>query len=134
MVQAVNIRKGENIIRVHFMYNTDLIDIMREHGGWWFKKEKAWQFPIGKLSEVYEHLTNKKYNVQIAKLEEKVKEPVKKSFKIKQQEPLNMFKNPDVVSIPGHCKKCGQYHFIGRDGLCIECWTKMEKEVWKSKK
>jgi len=124
MVQTVKIRKGEKIIRVHFMYNTDLIDIMREHGGWWFKKEKAWQFPIGKLTEVYERLTNEKYNVQIIKLEEKPKIP-KTSFKMKKQEPFDMFKNPDVVSVGGTCKKCKQHHFIGKDGLCVECWSKI---------
>jgi len=123
MVQTVKIRKEGNRIKINFMYNNDLIDIMREHGGWWFKKEKAWQFPIGKLTEVYDHLTNEKYNVQITKLEEKSKE-AKKVFKPTKQEPLDMFKNPDVVSIGGHCKECGQYHFIGRDGLCVECWTK----------
>ena len=124
MVQAVNIRKGEKIIRVHFIYNTDLIDIMREHGGWWFKIEKAWQFPIGKLDEIYNHLTNEKYNVHIIKLEEK--ERPKRVFKPIKQEPLDLLKNPDVVSIPGYCKECKQYHFIGRDGLCVKCWSKMK--------
>ena len=125
MVQAVKIRKGEKIISVHFMYNTDLIDIMREHKGWWFKKEKGWQFPIGKLSELYEHLTNEKYNVQITKLEEKPKAS-KKVFKPTKQEPLNMFNTSGVVSIGGTCKECGQYHFIGKDGLCVECWSKLK--------
>jgi len=127
MVQSVKIRKGEKIIRVHFMYNTDLIDIMREHDGWWFKKEKAWQFPIGKLTEVYEHLTNERYNVTIIKLEEKPKES-RKPFKLTKQIPLDMFKNPDVVSIGGICKECKQYHFIGKDGLCVECWAKNLKQ------
>lgn len=107
------------------MYNTDLIDIMRDHDGWWYKKEKAWQFPIGKLTELYDKLTNKKYNVEITKLEENTEES-KMPVKQIKQEPIDMFKNPDVVSIPGHCKECGQYHFIGRDGLCVECWTKMK--------
>ena len=124
MTQTVNIRKGEKIIRVHFMYNTDLIDIMREHDGWWFKREKAWQFPIGKLNEVYDHLTNEKYNVKIIKLEEK--ERPKRVFKPTKQEPLNMFKNSNVISIPGHCKECKQYHFIGKDGLCVKCWAKKQ--------
>ena len=133
MTQAVNIRKGEKIFRVHFMYNTDLIDIMREHDGWWFRREKAWQFPIGKLTEVYDHLTNEKYNVQITKLEEK--ERPKRTFKSTKQTSLDMFKNPDVVSIPGYCKECKQYHFIGRDDLCVKCWTKkvqQNESKWKT--
>ena len=124
MVQTVKIRKGEKIIRVHFMYNPDLVSIMREHNGWWFRKEKAWQFPVGKLSELRDHLVNEKYNVQIIKLEEKPKESAKETHEMPKQVPLDMFKNPDVISVPGHCKSCGQYHYLNREGFCLECRVK----------
>ena len=71
MVQRVRIRKGEKKFLVHFMYNTDLVDIMNEHRGWWFKKEKAWQFPSWKFQEVYDDLKKNLYAVDILKLEEK---------------------------------------------------------------
>ena len=71
MAQRVRIRKGEKVIKVHFMYNTDLVDIMREHNGWWIYKEKCWQFPVGRLSEIYDDLTSKMYKVEIIKMEER---------------------------------------------------------------
>ena len=71
MVQKVIIRKGKDKILVYFMYNTDLIDIMRNHNGWWFRKEKAWQFPIRKFEELYDDLTNNRYKVEIRKEESK---------------------------------------------------------------
>jgi len=116
MVQTVNIRKGEKVIRVYFMYNVDLIDIMREHNGWWFRKEKCWQFPISKLESLYDHLTKEKYNVNITKLEESKNKPQQTQIKI----------NPwtkDTVSVYGKnkCKKCKQVHFLDRQGLCPRC-------------
>ena len=77
MVQKVKIRKGEKVIRVHFIYNTDLVDIMREHRGWWFRKEKCWQFPLWKLEPLYDELTSKHYNVEITKLIEQPKKEQK---------------------------------------------------------
>lgn len=73
MVQKVNIQKGDKVIKVHFMYNDDLVDIMREHNGWWFRKEKCWQFPVGKLSELYDDLTSKLYKVEIMPMKEVLK-------------------------------------------------------------
>jgi len=67
MVQTVKIRKEGNRIKVNFMYNNDLIDIMREHNGYYFKKEKAWIFPVYKQSELYNVLTDKHYNVKFIK-------------------------------------------------------------------
>lgn len=67
MVQTVNIRKEGNRIKVNFMYNIDLLDIMRSHNGYYFKKEKAWIFPVYKQSELYNELTNKHYNVIFVK-------------------------------------------------------------------
>ena len=63
MVQTVKIRKEGNRIKVNFMYNIDLLDIMRSHNGFYFKKEKAWIFPVYKQSELYNVLTDKHYNV-----------------------------------------------------------------------
>jgi hypothetical protein len=71
MVQTVKIRKGEKVIKVYFMYNDDLVDIMREHNGWWFHNEKCWQFPVNRLSEIYDDLTSKMYRVSITPLKEK---------------------------------------------------------------
>jgi len=69
MVQTVKIRKGEKKFLVHFMWNDDLVDIMREHNGWWNKKERAWQFPNYKFDELYDELTKKMYKVRIMRLE-----------------------------------------------------------------
>jgi len=68
MVQTVKIRKGEKKFLVHFMWNDDLVDKMRDHNGWWNKKERAWQFPLYKFSEVYDDLTKSLYRVKILKL------------------------------------------------------------------
>lgn len=68
MVQRVRMRKGEKIILVHFMWNDDLVYIMREHNGWWNRKERAWQFPIWKFQEVYDDLKKNLYAVDILKL------------------------------------------------------------------
>jgi len=70
MVQQVHIRKFKKVIKVHFMYNTDLVDIMRDNGGWWFKKEKCWQFPVGRFSEIYNELKNNRYNVKVTLIED----------------------------------------------------------------
>jgi len=67
MVQTVKIRKEGNRIKVNFMYNIDLLDIMRSHNGFYFKKEKAWIFPVYKQSELYNVLTDKHYNVIFVK-------------------------------------------------------------------
>ena len=71
MVQRVKIRKGKTIIKVHFMYNTDLVDIMNEHKGWWKSKDRYWQFPIWKFQEVYDDLKKNLYAVDIVTLEER---------------------------------------------------------------
>jgi len=115
MVQKVKIRKGEKIIRVHFMYNPDLIDIMREHKGWWFRKEKAWQFPLWKLEQLYDDLKKNHYNVEITKLIEKPKK------KDKNQTKIDYWADKDVISVYGKCKKCGQGGFVGKNGLCVRC-------------
>jgi len=123
MVQTVTIRKGEKIIYIHFSYNTDLIDIMREYKGWWFRKEKAWQFPLFKYDDLYNKLKEEKYNVRILKLEEK---KLKEKPKLEQTS-IDPWKNKTVVSVPGHCKECKQWHFLSKDGLCLQCRIKLEK-------
>lgn len=69
MVQTVKIRKEGNKIKINFMYNNDLIDVMRSHNGYYFKKEKAWIFPAYKQSELYNALTDRHYNVVFVKLQ-----------------------------------------------------------------
>jgi len=115
MVQRVVIRKNDNKIRVHFMYNPDLIDIMREHQGWWFRKEKCWQFPLWKFDAIYDHLKREKYSVEIRALEEK-KKPEKQT-KLE----IDYWLDKEVVSVPGNCKKCGEWHFLNKDGICVKC-------------
>lgn len=122
MVQTVKIRKGEKVFRVSFMYNTDLIDIMREHQGWWYRKEKSWQFPHWKFDEVYDHLTDAHYNVTMGKLEIK-----KKESKGPKQISIDYWKEPDVVSVAGHCKECGQWHFLNKEKLCTRCSLRMRR-------
>lgn len=98
------------------MYNTDLIDIMRDHEGWWFKKERCWQFPLWKLEPLYDELTEKHYKVEIVKLiEDKKKERKQKKLDV------DYWKEKDVVSVYGTCKKCGAGGFVGKDGLCSRC-------------
>ena len=70
MVQTVKVRKEGNKIKINFMYNNDIIDVMRSHSGYYFKKEKAWIFPAYKRSELYNILTDKHYNVKFVKLKE----------------------------------------------------------------
>ncbi|GAH93250.1 unnamed protein product, partial [marine sediment metagenome] len=67
MTQTVTIIKSEKVFKVHFMYNNDLVDIMRKHKGWWIRYEKCWQFPLWKFEEFYDDLTNNKYKVEIRK-------------------------------------------------------------------
>ena len=115
MVQTVKIRKGEKTIRVHFMWNPDLVDIMQNHKGWWFRKEKCWQFPLWKFETIYDELTNKHYRVEITKLVEKPKQETKKPE-------INVWQNEKgVVAVYGNCKKCGRDGFINDDDLCVRC-------------
>ena len=34
---------------------------------------------------------------------------------------IDYFKDKDVVSVMGNCKKCGNYRSISKDGLCVRC-------------
>lgn len=117
MTQKVTIRKGEKIIRVHFMYNIDLINIMQKHRGWWFRKEKAWQFPLWKLEDVYDDLTKEHYNVEITKLIEQPKKEDKKQTKLN----IDYWKDKDVIGVYGKCIKCGNAGFIDKNKICGRC-------------
>jgi len=117
MVQKVRIEKGEKNIRVHFMYNTDLVEIMQENRGWWFRKEKCWQFPLWKLEPLYDELTSKLYKVEITKLIEKPKKEDKNQTKLQ----IDYWKDKEVISVYGICKKCGQGNFVNKEGLCVRC-------------
>jgi len=116
MVQTVKIRKEGNKIKLNFMYNTDLIDIMREHKGYFFRKEKAWVFPAYKQSELYDELTSKHYRVEIVTPENQTT----LNFKLNEK-PRNPWNDENVVSVAGHCKKCNQWGFLNREGLCSKC-------------
>lgn len=119
MVQTVKIRKGEKVIRVHFMYNTDLVEIMQEHEGWWYRKEKCWQFPLWKLEALYDDLTKKMYRVEITKLVEQPKKEDKNQKKLEIE--TNTWKDKEVLSVYGKCKKCGQGGFVNKEKLCVKC-------------
>lgn len=109
MKQTVKIYKSHNKIKVKFLYNDDLIDIMREFQGWYFKKEKAWIFPLHKLSDIRDKLIHEMYKVDI--LTEKTHTPtVEESFKDK-----------DAIQVYGICKKCGEGAFVNRRRLCNKC-------------
>jgi len=68
MVQKVRIRKGKKTIRVHFMWNDDLVDMMRDHNGWWKKSGRYWQFPIWKFDAIYGELKKNLYSVEISQM------------------------------------------------------------------
>ena len=65
MVEKVTIIKKERSFKVRFPYNEDLIDIMREYDGWYFKNDKSWTFPLYKLSEIRDELIHEMYQVEI---------------------------------------------------------------------
>jgi len=116
-MQTVVIRKGDKIIRINFTFNSDLVDIMRKYKGWFFRKEKAWQFPRSKFSTIYDELTSKGYNVHVRKMEE----PRYKSARKQTQTKIDIWSNPNAVSVFGRCKKCGRKRFVNKDSICVEC-------------
>jgi len=123
MVQQVVFRKGEKSVTVHFMYNTDIIDVMRDHNGWWNRKDKAWQFPISKFQEVYDDIKQHHYATEIQKMEGQEK-PVRKP---RPQKTIDVWSNPDTVSVAGHCKECGLWHFLNKEGMCLMCTMNKDK-------
>ena len=113
MDQTVRIRKDNNRIKINFMYNDDLINIMREHHGYFYRKEKAWVFPTSKLTELYNILTNKHYNVQIVKEAQQTSIPIQTS--------KNPWDDKEVLFVVGICKSCGAYGSCKKNGLCLRC-------------
>ena len=65
MVQTVTLRKEEKKFLVTFKYNPDVVDIMKDNGGWYVAKEKAWQFPLSKYDAVQDDLVKEGYKVYI---------------------------------------------------------------------
>lgn len=120
MVQTVKIRKEGNKIKLNFMYNTDLIDIMREHKGYFFYKEKAWVFPAYKQSELYDELTSKQYRVEIVTPENQTSFALEPTEKPKT-ESYDVWEEEGVIGILENCKKCKQLAFCNREGLCVRC-------------
>ena len=115
MQPTIIIRKEEKQIKINFSYNTDIVDIMREHNGYFFRKEKAWCFPIRKLDEIRDELAKKMYTVQTKKAPST---PTKPTY---VQKKINVFDDPDVISVGGICKKCNTKTYIDEDGLCVRC-------------
>ena len=67
MAEKVYIQKQGDKIKLTFHYNTDLVEIMNNFGGWYIKSERAWQFPSSILSIIRDTLKKKMYNVQFIK-------------------------------------------------------------------
>ena len=118
--QTVNIRIEGNQIKLNFIYNTDLVDIMHDHKGWFFYKEKAWVFPASKLGELRDELKRKMYIVKIIKDEGQRTIPERKA-PVNRTLDDNVWNDKEVLFVAGKCKKCGQYGFIGKSGLCVRC-------------
>lgn len=122
MVQTVRIRKDKDKILLNFMYNTDLIDIMREHHGYFFRKEKAWVFPAQKQSELYNELTAKLYRVEIMNPQNQTTFNLKPRVERPKKEPtFNPWDDEGVFVVLGTCKACNQYVFVNKDKLCVRC-------------
>lgn len=119
MQQTVNIRKEGNRIKLNFMYNTDLVDLMHMHNGYFFRKEKAWVFPLSKLEELRDELVKRMYNVHIVK--EQGQATLPKEQEAPRQAVTDVWKEDSVFLVAGHCKKCGNYGFCSKDGLCGRC-------------
>lgn len=109
MVKTVNIRKEGNKIKVNFSYDTDLVDIMRSHKGYFYRGEKAWVFPSHKYDAIRSELKSKHYDVRF------VTSATQTTFATKRKE------KSEVLSTFGHCKKCGEGAFCNKDGLCVRC-------------
>ena len=103
MQQTVTIYrdKTNKKIKVKFIYNVDLLDVMREHKGWWNKKEKAWIFSLHKLPALQDNLSSKMYRIRI--ITEKPTIP------------------NEEVCVEGMCKKCYSLVLVNRKRLCKKC-------------
>lgn len=90
---------------------------MRDCEGWYFKKEKAWTFPIKRFQKVYDALKDAGYTVNTTM---EVPKPSRERKVTKKES----FSNPDVIAVYDVCEKCGLDNFVGRDGLCSLCRSK----------
>jgi hypothetical protein len=120
MTQTINFRKDGNKLKLHFTYNEDIIDVMRAHKGYWYRKDKSWVFPETKRTELYNELTDKGYSVNYltpmsqATLETPVK---KKVEKVDEFDPWA----DGAFMVGGVCRKCNKWGFIFKNGLCGTC-------------
>jgi len=119
MQPPVKIQKEGNHINVSFSYNEDLVDIMREQGGWYRYKQMSWMFPASRKSEIIDVLKEHLYRVTL------LPDANKKVKEVKQDSVSDRFKNQDIVSVWGLCKVCNQKKFVGKDCICGQC--RMEK-------
>ena len=93
-------------IKVKFDYNRQIIYIMQKHRGYFNRRNKTWIFPHMRLTKIVEDLEEKHHRVKII--------PDKRIKKL-------IWQDKNTVSVLGYCKKCKEYAFIGRDGLCVKC-------------
>lgn len=68
MQGTVRIVQHPKRIRIFFSYNSDLVEIMQSHNGRWHPKEKCWSFPLNKLQEIRDELTQKMYQTSVTKV------------------------------------------------------------------
>jgi hypothetical protein len=116
MTQTINFRKDGNKLKLHFTYNEDIIDVMRAHKGYWYRKDKSWVFPESKRTDLYDELTGKGYNVEYLT-------PMTQSHLVvekKKEIDVNP-KDEDFFMRAGYCIKCKTYGFCFKDGLCGRC-------------
>ena len=120
MTQTINFRKDGNKLKLHFTYNEDIIDVMRAHKGYWYKKDKSWVFPETKRTELYNELTSKGYNINyLTPMSQTTLEtPVKK--KVEKVEEIDPWKD-GAFMMAGYCIKCGTWGFCYKSGICGRC-------------
>jgi len=118
MTQTINFRKDGNKLKLHFTYNEDIIDVMRAHKGYWFRKDKSWVFPETKRTELYNELTDKGYNINY--LTPMSETPLQKPVKKVVEEAIDPWKDGAFMRART-CIKCGVWGFCYKDGVCGRC-------------
>jgi len=114
MQSTIVIRETNKQIKVNFTYNIDLVEIMRKHNGYFFRKEKAWCFPKYKSDDIKKELQENKYTIKIKKEEEPEKPKT-------IQKKIDVFADPDTIAVYGKCKSCKEGGFVDKNGLCVKC-------------
>ena len=113
MKQIINIRKDNKKIKIYFMYDNELYNVMKQHNGFWLKREKFWIFPEDKLESIKKDIESKGHEVYVLSKE-------KETYQLE-----NPFSNPLVVAVFGNCKVCGKYSGnINKTGVCLQCRLK----------